>query len=279
MNHYEENTQSTLKAYMKEVTRYELLTPEQEIDLSKRIEEGDEKARQELINSNLRLVIKIARMYMNQGLQLTDLIQEGNMGLIKAAEKYDFRKEVRFSTYGSWWIRQAITRALANKGRTIRLPHRKEEILRRLHNISIEFYNDNSHYPSAEKLAELSGCSEEEVVFLMDMGNQPVSLDTELNLDGKISLCDLIEDERSTPDEAFLRKNMIDDTHRFLEILQEREKSVLEYRFSLKDKEKYTLKEISEFMGISPETVRQIEIRALKKLRKEAEGMKSYVYC
>jgi len=279
MNHYDDNTQSTLKAYMKEVTRYDLLTPEQEIDLSKRIEEGDEKARQTLINSNLRLVIKIARMYMNQGLQLTDLIQEGNMGLIKAAEKYDFRKEVRFSTYGSWWIRQAITRALANKGRTIRLPHRKEEILRRLHNLSIEYYNEKSHYPSSEKLAELSGCSEDEIVFLMDMGNQPVSLDTELNLDGKISLCDLIEDERSTPDEAFLRKNMIDDTHRFLEILQEREKNVLEYRFSLKDKEKYTLKEISEFMGISPETVRQIEIRALKKLRKEAESMRSYVYC
>jgi len=267
----------TLKSYMKEVNRYCLLKPEEELDLSQQVSEGSEIARQRLINSNLRLVVKLANLYTNQGMPLMDLIQEGNLGLIKAAEKFDYRKNVRFSTYACWWIKQAISRALINKKRTIRLPHRKEDALRRVMAIMDEFQNEQMRSPTIEEIAEKTGFTEENILYLLEVSGSPVSLDNENCLE-KGSLIDLVEDPRENPDQALIHKNMVEDTQRFLEMLKDREREVISYRYSLYDGEKYTLKEVSSFMGISPETVRQIEIRAIRKLREQAQGMREYIF-
>jgi len=268
----------TLKSYMKEVNRYTLLKASEELELSRKVADGSEEARQRLINCNLRLVVKLANLYTNQGMPLMDLIQEGNLGLIKAAEKFDYRKEVRFSTYACWWIKQAISRALINKKRTIRLPHRKEDALRRVMSVMDEFQNEFMRSPTIEEIAERTSLSEENILYLLEVSGNPVSLDNDSNLD-KGTLMDLVEDPRENPDQALLKKNMIEDTQRFLNMLKDREKEVISYRYSLYDGEKYTLKEVSHFMGISPETVRQIEIRAIKKLRDQAQSMKEYMFC
>lgn len=268
----------TLKSYMKEVNRYTLLKAQEELDLSRQVAEGSEEARQRLINCNLRLVVKLANLYTNQGMPLMDLIQEGNLGLIKAAEKFDYRKEVRFSTYACWWIKQAISRALINKKRTIRLPHRKEDALRRVMSVMDEYQNEYMRSPTIEEIAERTRLSEENILYLLEVSGSPVSLDNDSSLE-KGTLMDLVEDPRENPDEALLKKNMIEDTQRFLDMLKDREREVISYRYSLYDGEKYTLKEVSHFMGISPETVRQIEIRAIKKLRDQAQSMKEYMFC
>ncbi len=271
------DSDNPLKTYLDEISRYQLLEFEEELEYSRRIEDGDELARQALINANLRLVVKIARGYLNSGLPLTDLIQEGNLGLIKAAGKYDHRKEVRFSTYASWWIKQSISRAIANKGRTIRLPHRKEEALRRIQKVVDEYNQEFYRNPTVDEICEATGFKEEDVVTVMDMSGTTVSLNTEINVD-KGTLMDVLEDTSFEPDRQLMDKCVKEDTLRFLEILREREKEILVYRFALNGGRKYTLKKISEVMGISPETVRQIEIKALKKLRSRAEPLREYLY-
>ncbi len=267
----------TLHAYLEEISRYNLLKYEEELDFSRRIEKGEHEALNSLINANLRLVVKIAKAYVSPEMGLMDLIQEGNLGLIKAAEKYDYRKEVRFSTYASWWIKQSISRAITNKRRAIRLPHRKEEALKRLQKISEEFSQEYFRQPSIEELAAYTSMDEREVSSVLDLASSTVSLDSEINMNSG-TLLDVLEDNSYSPDGELVRKSLKEDTRRFLDILREREKTILMYRFAFDGDKKYTLKMIGEKMGISPETVRQIEMRALKKLRVQAEPIREYIF-
>ncbi|MDC7225044.1 MAG: sigma-70 family RNA polymerase sigma factor, partial [Spirochaetales bacterium] len=275
MKKEKKNYNPELKAYMNDVVKYRLLTQEEERELSQRVLQGDEFARQKLINSNLKLVIKIAFIYRNQGMPIMDLIQEGNLGLIRAVEKFDGARDVRFCTYASWWIKQAVTRALVNKKRAIRLPHRKEEAIKKIQLVIENHQNRFKKTPSITEIAEETGLAEETVIGLIDISGQTVSLDCEIN-ENNSTLMDVIEDRRCIPEEELIKKNIIEDTERFLSTLKEREKSVIKYRYSLHNGEKFTLKEVSQVMGISPETVRQIEIRAISKLKEQASDVKSY---
>jgi RNA polymerase primary sigma factor len=275
MKKEKKNYNPELKAYMNDVVKYKLLTSDEEKELSQRVLQGDDQARQRLINSNLKLVIKIAFAYRNQGMPIMDLIQEGNLGLIRAVEKFDGSRDVRFCTYASWWIKQAVTRALVNKKRTIRLPHRKEEAIRKIQGVIDTYQSEYMTTPSISEIAEATGLTDEVVVGLLDISVQTVSLDCEIN-ENNSTLMDVIEDRRCIPEEELIKKNIIEDTERFLSTLKDREKSVIKYRYSLHNGEKFTLKEVSRVMGISPETVRQIEIRAINKLKEQASDVRAY---
>lgn len=277
MNADEFKTEDALKAYFKQIKKTRLLTFEEELSLSKRIQQGDEIARQKLIESNLRLVVKIAKAYATPDMNFLDIVQEGNLGLIKAASKYDHKKNVRFSTYAAWWIRQSILRALSNKRRVIRLPYRKEEALKR---IKRTYYTLNQLFnrkPSVTEVADELNMKEEAVSELLSMGGGVASLDGELSQDTG-SLMDIFEDYSYDPDREMMEKSLKADTLKFLEHLMEKERKILMYRFAFYGGKKYTLKTIGEELGISPETVRQIEMRAIKKLREHADEMKEYMY-
>ena len=267
----------SLKAYFDEIKKTTLLTFEEELELSRRIENGDVAARQKLIEANLRLVVKIAKNYVTTDVNLLDLVQEGNLGLLKAAAKYDHRKNVRFSTYASWWIKQSITRALSNKRRQIRLPHRKEDMLRRIQRSYSQLGQKFMRKPTIEEVAEDVGIECAEVVDMLNISTATVSLDSGIN-DDTGTLHDVYEDYSYSPDAELMQTVVRDQTMLFLKRLRERERKILLYRFAFFGGKKYTLKKISDEMGISPETVRQIEIRALKKLREQAEDLREYVH-
>ncbi|MBA7562933.1 RNA polymerase sigma factor SigA [subsurface metagenome] len=272
-----ESKEDTLRAYFAQIKKSRLLTFEEELALSKRVLDGDDAARQTLIEANLRLVVRIAKKYMTRDVALLDLIQEGNLGLIKAASKYDFRKRVRFSTYASWWIKQAIVRALSNKRRTIRLPHRKEEKLRKINKAYNSLSQELKRTPNIEEIAEELGLKMREVETIMQLSNAVVSLDGPTQEDSG-TLQDVIEDTSYIPEKDLLRENLRERTLKFLETLLDKEKQILLYRFAFYGGKKYTLKKIGDEMGISPETVRQIEIRALKKLKESAQELREFVY-
>jgi len=267
----------TLQSYFDQIKRTPLLSFEEEVDLSKRIQKGDEAAKQRLIEANLRLVVKIAKGFLTTDVALLDLVQEGNLGLIRAASKYDYRKNVRFSTYASWWIKQAISRALSNKRRPIRLPHRKENALRKIQRAQTVLSQTLMREPTHHELGLEVGMDAPEVEKVLGLANTMVSLDSEINDEDNGTFHDVFEDYSYSPDEVLMRDSMRDETLRFLERLKERERQILLYRFAFKGGKKHTLKSISEAMGISPETVRQIEIRALKRLREEADVLREYV--
>jgi RNA polymerase primary sigma factor len=267
----------TLQAYFDQIKRTPLLSFEEEIALSKRIQAGDASARQELVEANLRLVVKIAKAYVTQDVTFLDLVQEGNLGLMKAAAKFDHRKNVRFSTYASWWIKQSITRALSNKRRQIRLPHRKEDALKKIQKSFTTLSQTLARKPSVEEVAADVGIDVGEVVQILNISNSLVSLDSDINEDAG-TLHDVYEDYSYAPDTDVMRSSLREQTIRFLDRLKEQEKQILLYRFAFYGGQKYTLKRISEELGISPETVRQIELRALKKLREHASELKEYVY-
>jgi len=270
------SSSSSFKFYLEEISRYKLLTFEEEISLAERIAEGDERARQKMINSNLRLVVKMARSYQISGVSLMDLIQEGNLGLIKAAERYDFRKNVRFCTYAAWWIKQAITRFLTDRSRSIRLPYRKEESLRHIQDFIHTFGVEKKRSPSLTEIAEGTKIKYNDVVSIMEFTAIPVSLYTETNIENG-SLIDLIEDANYSPDGELFKKCAEQDTWASLEKLKKNERDIIKYRYNFVDGKKHTLKTIGQTMGISPETVRQIEIRALKKLREQSSELKEYI--
>jgi len=270
--------EDALKTYFDQIKTIPLLSFEEELDLSRRIMKGDESARQKLIESNLRLVVKIAKAFVSADVPLLDLIQEGNLGLIHAAQKYDYAKNVRFSTYANWWIKQSITRALANKRRAIRLPHRKEEALKKIQKAYNTLSQMYMRRPSTEEISAEIGIPQYEVEYIMNVANGMVSLDAETGEDENSSMMDLCEDYTYSPDQELLRNSVREDTLYFLEKLMEREKKILMYRFQFYGGERYTLKEIGEEMGISPETVRQIEMRALRKFKAEAGSLKDYMY-
>ena len=266
-----------LKAYFNQIRKTPLLTFEEELELSRSIEEGDDDARRRLVEANLRLVVKIAKAYVSKDVGLLDLIQEGNLGLLKAASKYDHRKQVRFSTYASWWIKQSITRALSNKRRCIRLPHRKEDALRKIQRAFNVLSQSLSRRPSVEEVAVEVGMDSAEVVEILNISHGPVSLDSDLNSESG-TLHDVFEDFSYSPDSEVMQQVMRDETLKFLERLREKEKKILLYRFAFHGGKKYTLKRISDELGISPETVRQIEMRAIRKLRQHASEIEEFVY-
>jgi RNA polymerase primary sigma factor len=272
-----EAKEDTLRAYFDQIKKARLLTFEEELALSRRIRRGDEAARQQLITANLRLVVRIAKKYMTPDVSLLDLIQEGNLGLIKAAGKYDYRKQVRFSTYASWWIKQAIVRALSNKRRVIRLPHRKEEKLRRINKAYNTLSQELKRAPSSQEIAAELGIREKEVDTIVGLSNAVVSLDGPTP-EQNGTLQDLVMDTNYVPDQQLLRDSLREKTLAFLETLMEKEKQILLYRFAFYGGRKYTLKMIGDELGISPETVRQIEIRALRKLRECASELREYAF-
>ena len=266
-----------LKAYFEQIKKADLLEFEEELELSRLIEAGDEAAREKLVNSNLRLVVRIAKAYVTPDVSLLDLIQEGNLGLLKAVTKYDYRKKVRFSTYASWWIKQSIVRSLSNKRRAIRIPHRKEEKLRKINKAYNGLVQTLMRTPTTAEVAKEIEMREDEVSSILNMTSAVVSLNNGPG-DDSGGLQDMIEDTASDPGQELISKSLREETMNVLETLREKERQILLYRFSFYGGKKYTLKNIGDRMGISPETVRQIEMRALKKLRESAKDLKEYVY-
>jgi RNA polymerase primary sigma factor len=264
-----------LKAYFNQIKDTPLLTFEEELELSKKIQAGDCEARQKLIEANLKLVVKIARIYKTSDVSFLDLIQEGNLGLMKAADRFDFRKNVRFSTYASWWIKQSIVRSLSNKRRAIRLPHRKEEKLRKINKTINALSQKLMRNPEVREIAAELGMNEKEVINILSISNHIVSLDSETN-DMSGTLQEVIEDYSYDPDKEFMQKNLQEETLKHLDQLREKEKEIILYRYSFFGGKKFTLKTIGARMGISPETVRQIEMRALSKLKENAEDLREY---
>ncbi len=269
--------EDNLKAYFNQIKVAKLLTFEEELALSRRIQAGDEKARIQLIESNLRLVVRIAKNYLTPEVSILDLIQEGNLGLMRAVAKYDFRKNVRFSTYASWWIKQAIVRSLSNKKRVIRLPHRQEEKLRKINKIYNTLSQVLMREPTLVEIAEEIGLEEAEVASIINSSSSVASLDSSASTESG-SLHDMVEDMSFNPEGELMRRTVREDTLKLLDSLQDKEKQILLYRFSFLSGRRRTLKMIGDELGISPETVRQIEIRALKKLRTYSDDLKEYVY-
>jgi RNA polymerase primary sigma factor len=268
----------SLQNYYDRIKKFALLNLEEELALSKQIEQGDDSARIRLIEANLRLVIKIAHPYMMGVMPIMDIIQEGNLGLMRAAQKYDYRKRVRFSTYASWWIRQYITRSLSTKLREIRLPHRKEQILRRVQQSYHALSQTLMHKPSNKEIAEDIGIPEKDVDFILRISNSFISLDMDIGNDESMSMADLHEDYTYSPERDFMKKSSRAAAIHFLDRLKDREKRILMYRYQLNGSEGHTLKKIGDKMGLSAETVRQIEIKALKKMRGAADELRKCMY-
>ena len=272
----EPRSESNLTAYLYQLKKDKLLTADEEKSLSKKILQGDGQARETLIKSNLRLVVKIAKGYISREMDLLDLIQEGNLGLIKAADKFDFRKNVRFSTYASFWIKQSIARALSNKSRLIRLPHRKEEKLRKVTRAQQQLSKDFGRTADNSELATETKIDQDEIRAILNLPDKVLSIESSNN-DDSYSLKNTVEDPKYNPDNIVMKNYLKEKTEEMLDILTEKEKKVLLYRYSFLKGEKYTLKDIGEQLLISPETVRQIELRALKKIREHFSHLKEFL--
>jgi RNA polymerase primary sigma factor len=267
-----------MQNYYKQIKKIPLLSFEEELEMSRQIQQGDKTARRRLIEANLRLVAKIAQAYRTADVPFMDLIQEGNLALIHAAEKYDHRKQVRFSTYAAWWIRQFIARFLSAKRRTIRLPLRKEQLLRRAQRSYHILSQRLMRKPSSGEIAADLGVSEGEIDSVFQMSNAPVSLDLNTGDDETMTLADLHEDYTYSPERNFMKKSSRAAALQFMDRLKDREKRILMYRYQFNDSEAHTLKNIGDKMGLSAETVRQIELRALKKMQSSADELRNCLY-
>ena len=258
-----------VKMYLKEIGRVPLLKPEDEPEIARRIQAGDEEAKNILISSNLRLVVSIAKKYVGRGLLFLDLIQEGNMGLVKAVEKFDYTKGFKFSTYATWWIRQAITRAIADQARTIRIPVHMVETINKLTRVQRQLVQDLGREPSAEEIAEKMGTiSPEKVREIQKIALEPVSLETPIGEEDDSHLGDFIEDkEAQSPDEYANNQLLKDEINNVLQGLTEREEKVLRLRFGLYDGRTRTLEEVGKEFNVTRERIRQIEAKALRKLK------------
>ncbi|MBR5923251.1 MAG: RNA polymerase sigma factor RpoD [Clostridia bacterium] len=257
-----------VKVYLREIGRVPLLSSEEEIELAVKIAEGDERAKQRLTEANLRLVVSIAKKYVGRGMYFLDLIQEGNVGLIKAVDKFDHTKGFKFSTYATWWIRQAITRAIADQARTIRIPVHMVETINRLKKIQSQLLHENGYEPSEEVIAEKMDLPVERVREIMRVAQEPVSMETPIGPEEDSRLMDFIKDEEAlAPDEAALKTITNEDIDNVLHTLTPREEAVIRLRFGLKDGRCHTLEEVGMEFNVTRERIRQIEAKALRKLR------------
>ena len=255
--------------YLKEIGRVELLDPREEPEIARRIQAGDEEAKKKLIAANLRLVVSIAKKYVGRGMLFLDLIQEGNMGLVKAVEKFDYTKGFKFSTYATWWIRQAITRAIADQARTIRIPVHMVETINKLTRIQRQLVQDLGRDPSAEEIAaKMENISPEKVREIQKIALEPVSLETPIGEEDDSHLGDFIEDKEAlSPDEYANNQLLKDEINNVLQGLTEREEKVLRLRFGLYDGRTRTLEEVGKEFNVTRERIRQIEAKALRKLK------------
>ncbi|NWL86725.1 RNA polymerase sigma factor RpoD [Paenibacillus sp. 79R4] len=257
-----------VRMYLKEIGRVPLLSAEEEIELAQRVEQGDEEAKRRLAEANLRLVVSIARRYVGRGMVFLDLIQEGNMGLIKAVEKFDYSKGFKFSTYATWWIRQAITRAIADQARTIRIPVHMVETINKLIRVSRQLLQEIGREPTPEEIAAEMGISPEKVREIMKIAQEPVSLETPIGEENDSNLGDFIEDhEALAPADAAAFELLREQLEEVLDTLTEREENVLRLRFGMDDGRSRTLEEVGKEFGVTRERIRQIEAKALRKLR------------
>ncbi len=264
-----------VRMYLKEIGKVPLLSTEDEIELAKRIAEGDEEAKDKLVEANLRLVVSIAKRYAGRGMQFLDLIQEGNMGLIKAAEKFDYRKGYKFSTYATWWIRQSITRSIADQARTIRIPVHMVETINRLIRTSRQLLQELGREPQPEEIAERLKMPVEKVREIMKMAHEPVSLETPIGEEEDSHLGDFLKDDKTaTPVDAASYMLLREQLGEVMNSLTEREKQVLILRFGLADGRARTLEEVGRVFEVTRERIRQIEAKALRKLRHPSRSKK-----
>ncbi|MFC6207859.1 MULTISPECIES: RNA polymerase sigma factor RpoD [Levilactobacillus] len=257
-----------VRMYLKEIGRVNLLTADEEVALALRIEKGEEAAKQELAEANLRLVVSIAKRYVGRGMQFLDLIQEGNMGLMKAVEKFDYRKGFKFSTYATWWIRQAITRAIADQARTIRIPVHMVETINKLIRIQRQLLQDLGREPTPEEIGAEMDMPTEKVREILKIAQEPVSLETPIGEEDDSHLGDFIEDQDATsPADHAAYELLKEQLESVLDTLTDREENVLRLRFGLDDGRTRTLEEVGKVFGVTRERIRQIEAKALRKLR------------
>ncbi len=269
------NIDDPVRMYLKEIGRISLLSTEEELELSKKVAEGDELAKNQLAESNLRLVVSIAKRYVGRGLLFLDLIQEGNIGLMKAVEKFDYDKGYKFSTYATWWIRQAITRALADQARTIRVPVHMVETINKMARIQRQLTLELNREPSEEEIAKKMGITVEKVREVIKISQEPVSLETPIGEEDDSHLGDFVPDATNMgPEEYATNEILKEEIKAVLDTLQEREKEVLELRFGLIDGTNHTLEEVGKRFNVTRERIRQIEAKALRKLRHPSRAKK-----
>ncbi|MBN2374010.1 sigma-70 family RNA polymerase sigma factor [bacterium] len=257
-----------IKYYLKEIGRVSLLSREEEKNLARRIAEGDEKARSDLIEANLRLVVSIAKKYINNGLPFMDLVQEGNIGLIKAVEKFDFKRGCKFSTYAIWWIRQAITRALADKARIIRIPVHTLDAIKAMLKVYQRLQQDMKKDPNLRDIAVKMGLNDQKIHELWGVIKTPISVETPVDMDGNFNISDYIEDKKTlSPMERVIKQNLSEMIQFVLDTLSEREKKIIEMRYGIGSNKEKTLEEIGEYFHLTRERIRQIEEKALQRLK------------
>jgi len=272
-----QDNDNILESYFRQIKVFPLLSFEEELELSKEVKKGSMEALHKLVNSNLRLVVKIAGVYNKPDIPILDIIQEGNLGLLHAAEKFDYRKNVRFCTYASWWIRQYISRSISNKRRLVRLPLRKEEILHKIQRTYHVLCQRLMHQPQNSDIAKELGIPVKDIDYIVSMSVGSLSFAPNYD-DESSGEIDIYEDYTYSPELNFMKQYSQDSTMNVLGNLKEKEKSILSYRYQLNGCERYTLREIGNKFNISPETVRQIEMRALKKIRRHAKELRECVY-
>ena len=268
----ESEVENAIRQYLAEIGRYPLLTAEQEMHLARRVVEGDIEAQRRIVEANLRLVVSIAKRYNNHGVSLLDLIQEGNLGLIRAAQKFDPLRGFRFSTYATWWIRQAISRAVAEHTRTIHIPVHVVELIYKMKRISRQLYQDLGRDPFPEEVAKATNLTKERIVELQSMAEAPISLDAPLIDDEQYHLADTLEDmQAAAPAEVVTHQVLRDQIARALDTLSQRERQVIEMRYGLQDGYCHTLEELSSHFKLTRERIRQIEVKALRTLRQPVQ--------
>lgn len=264
-----------VRMYLREIGKIPLLTPEEEVDLAKRVEAEEERAKAKLVEANLRLVVSIAKKYIGRGMLFLDLIQEGNLGLIRAVEKFDYRKGYKFSTYATWWIRQAITRAIADQARTIRIPVHMVETINKLIRVSRQLVQKLGREPRADEIAREMEITSQKVEEIQKIAQEPVSLETPIGEEEDSQLGDFLEDkDLPSPEDAASRQLLREQLEEMLDDLTDREREVLHLRFGLEDGHAYTLEEVGKRFGVTRERIRQIEAKALRKLRHPSRSRK-----
>lgn len=269
------NAEDPVRMYLKEIGRIPLLSSEEEIELAKRMEEGDEEEKKKLSEANLRLTVSIAKRYSGRGMQFLDLIQEGNLGLIKAVEKFDYRKGYKFSTYATWWIRQSITRAIADQARTIRIPVHMVETMNRVNRTSRRLLQEYGREPTPEEIAEAMNLPVERVLEISKISQEPVSLETPIGEEEDSHLGDFIQDEHiPVPADEAAHTLLREQLEKVMDTLSEREQKVLALRFGLEDGKPHTLEEVGREFQVTRERIRQIEAKALRKLRHPTRSRK-----